>query len=262
MEAFRKIIAGVTAVAVAITFVGVGFLVCIAPPVTHMLSNMFAQDDISPFSRAQLVKVADATREYSFGNHDQLALYRQIYEVDAEYRDSVVRSGGKVPTDFPSVGEGAVPTNPSELKSVFAGASEMYCYSPDTISHLDDCHAIATSAYPVLVAMAIIAVAGLVFSGVTGGKRRLGSALFGAGITVLVAFVALGVWAAIDFNGLFTTFHQVFFAQQGNWTFPYDSLLICSLPEPFWAGMGAVWLATCVVLSVLAIVVGRNLKVR
>ena len=260
MEAFRKIIAGVTAVAVAITFVGVGFLACIAPPVTHLLSNTFAQDNVSPFNRAQLVKIADATRDYSFGSHDELTLYQQIYEVDAEYRDSIIRSGGKVPSDFPSIGEGLTPTSVTELKSAFSGASEMYCYTPDTVSHLDDCHAIATSAYPALIAIAIIAVAGLVFAGATDGRRRLGSVLFGAGITVIVAFVALGIWAIVDFQGLFTTFHQIFFAQQGNWTFPYDSLLICALPEPFWAGMGAVWLIVAVLLSVVSIVIGRKFK--
>ena len=51
------------------------------------------------------------------------------------------------------------------------------------------------------------------------------------GIIVLVAFVALGVWAIVDFNGFFTAFHQAFFAQQGNWAFPYDSLLICALRQ-------------------------------
>ena len=76
---------------------------------------------------------------------------------------------------------------------------------------------------------------------------------------LLVAFIALGAWAVIDFNGLFATFHSVFFSQ-GNWTFPYDSLLICALPTAFWMGMGVVWLATSAVISILSILIGKRLR--
>ena len=83
--------------------------------------------------------------------------------------------------------------------------------------------------------------------------------LLGAGIIVLVAFVGLGAWAAISFDSFFTTFHSLFFSQ-GNWTFPYDSLLICALPTEFWMGMGVVWLAVSFAVSILSIIIGRRLK--
>ena len=262
MDVVRKIVAGVAAVALAVVFVGLGFLVCIAPFVTHGLSSTFSLDDVSPFDRNQLVKVADATRDYSFGAHDKLALYQVIYDVDAEYQNKLVAAGGMAPADFPVLNAVRDRDDVNQYESAFEYASEMYCYSPQTISHLDDCFAIFNSARSVLIAMAIIAIAALAFTGATGGKRRLGSALFTAGLVVLVLFLAAGVWAVIDFNGLFTTFHQVFFAQQGNWTFPYDSLLICSLPEAFWMGMGAVCLAVAIIVSILSILLGRKLMTR
>ena len=246
--------------AMAFVFVGVGFLACIMPPVTHGLSSVFALDDLSPFDRSQLVKVADATRDYSFGAHDELALYRTIYEVDREFQASLNEAGGMVPADFPALAAVRDAGNVEQYRQAFAHASELYCYSPATLSHLDDCHAIASAAYPALVAIAILAVAGLAFTGVTAGGRRFGTVLLAAGVIVLALFVVLGVWAAIDFTGLFNAFHHVFFAQQGNWTFPYDSLLICSLPQPFWAGMAAVWLGASVVLSIVSILIGRRLK--
>ena len=259
MDIFRKIIAVIAAVALAITFVGLGFVACTLPPVTHGLSSVFSKDDVSPFDRNQLVKVADATRDFSFGAHNELALYRVIYDVDEEFSAKVTEAGGAVPTGFPSLGSVRDAADVSQYKAAFDNASEMYCYSQATISHLNDCYAIAEAAYPALIAIGLIAVAGLVFTHITGSRRRLGIVLFGAGLAVIVALAAFGAWAVVDFDGLFTAFHQLFFAQQGNWTFPYDSLLICALPEAFWMGMGVVWLATSIVLSLASVVVGRKL---
>ena len=254
----RVIINIVTAITLALTFVGAGFAVCATPPVTHALSTVFADDATSPLDRNQLVRVADATRDYSFGNHDLGELYRTIYEVDVEYRSSVgYAAASSTGVGFPKIDQVTDKTSIQQLTSAFDGASELYCFSQDTIKHLDDCHSIAATAYPLIIAAAIIAVAGLIFTGVTGRKRRLGIVMLSAGAIVIVAFVALGAWAAIDFQGFFAMFHSLFFSQ-GNWLFPYDSLLICALPTPFWAGMGVVWLVIALVLSALAIVIGHK----
>ena len=106
---------------------------------------------------------------------------------------------------------------------------------------------------------AILAVAGLIACGVAGRKRQVGNVVMASGIVVFVAFVALGAWAIVDFNGFFRMFHQLFFSQ-GNWEFPYDSLLICALPTEFWMGMGVVWLAVSFAVSILSIIIGRRLK--
>ena len=259
MTAVRGIFAFITAIALAVVFVAAGLAVCLLPPVTHGLSSMFAKDGISPFSRAQLVEVADATREFSFGAHDEAELYRVIYLVDSEYQKEIADAGGTVPSDFPKLDRVADRNSLPQLKSAFSGASELYCYSEDTVSHLDDCYRIMAVAFPVLVVVAAIALVGLVFTGVTGRKRMVGIVLMIAGIAVLVAFVALGVWAAVDFNGFFRMFHQLFFSQ-GNWEFPYDSLLICALPTEFWMGMGVVWLAVSISVSILSIVIGKGLR--
>ena len=89
MKAVRVIVNVLTALMLAFTFVGAGFVVCTTLPITHGLSWVFCDDGTSPFDRNQLSRVADATRDYSFGNHDLLALYQVIYDVDTEYRNSV-----------------------------------------------------------------------------------------------------------------------------------------------------------------------------
>ena len=256
----NKVISILTALTLAIVFVAAGLAACIAPPVTHVLSSVFARDDVSPFSRTELVKVADATREYSFGAHDLTRLYQAVYEVDSEYAARLAEVGAQVPQDFPKLPTTAMAPNATQLANAFKGASAKYVYDEQTVSHLDDCHKLFTGALPGLIIAAALALIGMIAGGVRMGKRKLGKVFMAAGIIVLVAFVALGVWAIVDFNGFFTAFHQAFFAQQGNWAFPYDSLLICALPEPFWMGMGAVWLVVAVLLSVIFFLIGNALR--
>ena len=259
MALVRNIVSIVAAIALATMFVVAGFAVCLAPPVTHGLSSVFALDSLSPLDRNQLVKVADATRDYSFGAHSELALYQVIYDVDLEYRNNVGYSAASTTSaDFPQLDVVNDRNSLPQLKSAFKGASELYCFSPETVSHLDDCHKLLTGAFPYIAAIAIAALASLVFTGVTGGKHRMRGVLVAAGAIVLAAFVCLGIWAIIDFQGLFAALHGLFFSA-GSWIFPYDSLLICALPTEFWMGMAVIWLAVSSVVSILSILIGRKL---
>lgn len=65
-----------------------------------------------------------------------------------------------------------------------------------------------------------------------------------AGAILTLVLIAAAVAAAFsNFDSFFTAFHQLFFAS-GTWTFPYDSLLIQTFPEPFWIASGAAWALT------------------
>jgi integral membrane protein (TIGR01906 family) len=62
-----------------------------------------------------------------------------------------------------------------------------------------------------------------------------------AGAVLTIVLIGLAAVAAVsDFESFFTAFHGLFF-RSGTWTFPYDSLLIQTFPEPFWATCGAAW---------------------
>ena len=259
MKLPNVIAAFIATLALAAVFVGAGYLACTSSPVTHGLSSFFSDDQTSPFTRSQLTQVADATRDYSFGDHDRTALYRVIYQVDMQLRQDITSSGGKVPQDFPKLDVVKDTFDGAQLASAFASASELYCYSPETVSHLDDCYRISRVALVVLAICGIAAIAGIIACGVLGRRRLLGNAFIASGIVVIVAFVARGVLAASDFNRFFGWFHEVFFSQ-GNWTFPYDSLLICALPTGFWVGMGVVWLVVSVLVSILSIAIGSRVR--
>ncbi len=262
MKTVRGLITTLGTVALAITLVAAGLGVCLLPSLTQGLAHSFAREDLSPFSREQLVRVADATRDFSFASHDETALYKVIYDVNAEHQQTLKDAGTSIPTDCPQLDKVTDQSDLTQLRSAFAGASESYCYSADSVSHLDDCNAVLVEAMPTLVGSAIVSVVALVALGVMGGRRSrhsMGAMLLVAGMTVVVCFVALGLWAVVDFNGLFTAFHKLFFSQ-GNWQFPYDSLLICALPTEFWMSMGAIWLGTSTLTALVCIVVGKQLR--
>ena len=120
MKVTKVIASTIATIALVVTFVGVGFFACIAPPVTHVLANFFSNDALSPFDRTQLVQVADATRDYSFGNHDKGDLFRTIYQVNIQYRQEVIMAGGSMPEMFPSLD---VVTDANDVKQLGSAGS-------------------------------------------------------------------------------------------------------------------------------------------
>lgn len=99
-----------------------------------------------------------------------------------------------------------------------------------------------------------------------GGRRRAGRGLF-IGMGLFAGFFAfLGVWALIDFNGWFTTMHELVFTNDLWLLDPAESMLIQMLPLEFFIsavksiiirfGIGAACLA--VVAAALQIPEGRK----
>lgn len=258
MRALRGIVMVFAVVTLVVTYVAAGFAVCLLPPVTHGLASAYVTEDISPFNRDQLVRAADATRDFSFGRHDEKALYRTIYDLDREYLDATAGKAANEP-GFPNLAVVSDANNLEELRLSCKGASERFCYTEDVVSHLEDCNVIMRKAVPVLVVCAAGAVAALVYTRMKCGRRATGLVLVISGAGVLSVFLLFGAWAALDFEGFFTTFHEVFFSQ-GNWTFYVDSLLICSLPTEFWMGMGVCWLVTSIAASTASVIVGWRLR--
>ena len=254
MSVLGRIASALGTVLLAVCLVGGGYaLVAMTDGPTVLLSTAFSGNDNpkTPFSKDELVEMALAGKRYTFDDNDRAAL------------DVALRSINESAASDGRAGEGAPDFSASSgsIDSVLADADEAYVLTFDAISHLDDCYAVARVARPALLGCLIGAVACLVLAGATGGRRRVGTMLLAAGIAVLGAFAALGLWAAVDFDGLFAAFHSLFFAA-GSWTFSWDSLLITMYPIAFWMGMGAVWLGATVLLCVLCIVAGVLLRRR
>jgi integral membrane protein (TIGR01906 family) len=108
------------------------------------------------------------------------------------------------------------------------------------VSHLLDVRHVLEVVHILSGVLALVLVLGLVFE-VARKRTMLIAEALAAGAVWSVALVAgCIVVALLDFDWFFSAFHRLFF-DSGTWTFPGDSLLILTFPEPFWVTAGAVW---------------------
>ncbi len=225
-------IALIGAVALTVVLMLSGLMACVLPSSTWLLSSAFSDDATSPFERAQLVDGALAGRSYTVAEHDREALEESLDNLlwdlgwDASYVDEEGKTRGLI-------------TLPREDRG------EAYTLTDEAISHLDDVWNVLQPVYAAYTAAVIIAGAcGFALARRvrwSTARRALATMLAAPAVVVLVAFAAFACWAAVDFSGLFETFHSLFFVA-GSWTFSYESLLICMYPIAFWVGMAAIWL--------------------
>lgn len=245
--------------ALAVTLVAAGFCACLAPSATEGLSRTFAWEDVSPFNRDQLSRVALAVRDYAFGSHDFEALLRTEYAVNSELAASRASTPGLRAAGAPDLSGLDETASADELAGALSTASDVYALDSEAVSHLDDCNAVARAIYPALAIVALLALVACIHLGRERGRRALGGVFVGGAGIVLGAFLAAGVWALIDFYGFFTAFHRLFFSA-GTWEFSAQSLLICALPTEFWMGMGTIWLAVTALVAILLGCVGIALR--
>lgn len=90
-------------------------------------------------------------------------------------------------------------------------------------------------------------------------RKKLFSALFlssflGAVISFLALFSIL-----INFNWLFTLFHQIFFPQ-GNWVFPLESQLIEIFPEEFFISVSKKIFVTFLLIEIILLIFAFFMK--
>lgn len=261
--------AALACVALAVTLVAAGFGACCLPVTTQLLSQATSNFEDTPYAPAQLTALAVATRDFTVDDYGRSALGTQgaqdvlaqrILDAarEASGEQSPVR--GRWSQAARDVVENPPSASPAQVAfTALAGVGDAYALDRDAVSHLEDCNRLVRTAVPVLWGAAALAAALLIALVATGRRRAAGWALTVAPAVLVVALAAAGLWAALDFNGLFAAFHGVFFPQ-GNWTFGIDSLLICMYPLGFWMGMGAVWLVTTLVACIICLAAGRRLR--
>lgn len=220
----KWILSTVTALFVAIAFIGAGLAVCAIPDMTtRVVSENTSDFSTSSFDKDKLVAAAIATKQYTVNVHDR------------EQLDDLIRD----------INEGR---NVSKL-------DERFKLTEDAIGHLDDVHAVLVQAGIVIGCIAIVALLLSVLCGLWKGMILVGDMLIEAGIITIVLMIACIIFAAINFNALFESMHSLFF-EEGTWTFSADSLLITMYPQSFWIVMGSIWAAVSGVFAIIAGVFG------
>lgn len=232
------------AAALAALAVLAGFVACALPGTTRALAERTALVDASPYTRGELVGLAEATRAYTLGRHSLADLLgAEAAALEAALADGRAEVEALGPAAAAAAEGRLAGMEAGELEALLGGASERLVLPARALAHLDDCHAAVLRAAPMVALAGAASVPLLAACARLGGRRGLGGALAAGGCLALALLAALALWAAADFEGLFAAFHGLFF-REGTWTFPWDSLLICMYPEAFWAGMAAVWALT------------------
>lgn len=227
-----KLISVLSAVFIAATFFCVGYAVCAGvPAVCEAAARMNATEEGSAFTQDALVEGAMATREYSFGSHDEEAYFTVIAQMNQECE-----------TPYASA-------SLDEIKA----APETYTVTPEALTHLDDVYDLSSRLMFPVIGIALVAGFLLMASYTLFGSTQVARALLWGGAVMLILIVVLALWACVSFESLFAVFHSLFFAN-GSWVFSADSLLITMLPTGFWTTMALVWAGITALLSAISVV--------
>ncbi|MDO5117286.1 MAG: DUF1461 domain-containing protein [Eggerthellaceae bacterium] len=236
MKVLRFIICLIATITLSVSLLAAGFFaVSSFPRMTGAVSYVTCDVANSPFNRSQLSSAAAATHEYAFGTHSKNNLYDALAQINDD-------------ADTPYA---------KTTRTRLAAAPDAYVLDERAFSHLDDCYKIAEVAREVLAIVACIAVVFLLLTGLVAKQRNLGRVLIISGCIVIVGFIALAVFAFVDFERLFTLFHSFLF-KEGTWTFSENSLLICMLPESFWVAIAGIWALVSALLSIVFILIGSK----
>lgn len=237
----RHIMAFFATLCFMVMILAAGFGVCVIPKTTELLAQHTDAQVNSPFTSEEIVRCAVATEDYTMFSNDYSKVMAVVQAINVE---------AGTPYANLSVEE-------------LAKAPVQYTLDADAISHLDDCFEVVNAARAIVIAIAVIGVVLAIILLTKGrdGRRSLGNALHWASVVLLLAIIAAGIYAVVDFNAFFAAFHSLFFAD-GTWTFPGDSLLITMYPEQFWVGMGIIWLVTSIIVGILFFAIGSAIHPR
>ena len=286
MRIVKGIATGVASALLAITLFAAGFGVCCLPIVTQVLSRATSNAADAPYTSEQLTTLAQATRDFTVDDYGRMAFgdegaQQALANVILQAAEAASAEGSPVADRWSaaaraalegkasaaSAGASAASAGASPSATAFdalAAVSDAYTFDADAVSHLQDCNKLIRSVAPWLWACAGASLAVLAALHIANRRnprcaRAAASICTAAPIALIVALAACGIWAAADFYGFFSAFHEVLFPQ-GNWTFSIDSLLICMYPLSFWMGMAAVWAATTLVACAASRALGAKLR--
>lgn len=238
-------------ISIAICLIAAGLVVCVVPASpTQLFSGWYADDETSPMTHEELVSFASTVHDYTFFDQNRTLLYADIVRINDHIAEEGRASEGQ-----PVITAG----DEASVAAAFDAADEAYVLHTDMIDHLDDVSKVVIIALVIAAVFLCIGSAEIMNGLFRGHRSDVAKMLIhGGAITIVVLALALA-WGLVSFDSLFTTMHQLLFAD-GTWTFAANSALICSLPTQFWVAMGGLWVGFSVILAAACIFIGVQLK--
>ena len=179
------------------------------------------------------------------------------------------QSTGLPSREYPAVGEmiaGYLTGREESFQHIFTDDAGIRreCFQPHEAAHMADCRELIRLDRLVMFVSGGMALI-LLGAGVLFGRRRADfcqGMLWGLrGIGLLAG--ALLIWAAVDFDGFFLTFHRIAFTNDGWLLDPRTDLLIRLMPEEFFISLGLrglPWALSVPVLLAIAARIGITLE--
>lgn len=265
-----------TSIAIAYSLFGLGFMVCTLPQATSAIGGTFSGWEHATYPEADMEEIAEAVRSFSIEGTSSEDLYNTIFSVMQEsepqiaalFEEGSAKNTDNTPannnttagkTSNSGNGTNTSSSNLALSSTNLAELEDQYSLPRNALSHLQDCTPIFTTGRISVGVVGGFALVGLIALGILAGRKRIGGTLIAGSALVIGILVALGIWAAVDFDGIFTWMHTLFFAQ-GSWVFNSDSLLITLFPEAFWAAMAGLWIISSVIFALIAGIVGKILS--
>ena len=281
MKVFSAIVSVIGTAALALVLFAAGYFACSAPLTTEIFSQNTSDYEHSPYTLDDLNALAIASRNYTVDERagvsasEARAAFNTVLMNAATHsstrylnvkKDDANELNQQKKETWSELMKALGETRPNDafgkedvnaVAAQMAKASDRFALDGDAFKHLDDCNVLINSLVPVIRIAGIVALICAIVLLVLRQWRWLGRMFSIAPLILLLSFAFMGAWAFVDFYGFFTAFHGVFFPQ-GNWTFSADSLLICMYPTAFWMSMGALWLATTALASIIILFFGRK----
>jgi integral membrane protein (TIGR01906 family) len=123
---------------------------------------------------------------------------------------------------------------PPESHFHYTTRDPSFFYNDREVSHMVDVRNVTTGALQVWAVSSVILAVTIGLLALWGPEGSLRSSLIVGSLLTIVLYVGLVAFTAINFQALFTQFHEIFFAD-GTWTFLWSDSLIRLFPLPFWA---------------------------
>lgn len=282
MKVFGGIVCVIGTLALTFVLFAAGYFACSLPVTTHIFSQNTSNYEASPYALDDLNALAMASRDFTVDprpegmtSEDARIAFNQTVmnaathsatrylnvkkddpsELNQQKKETWTELLSKLKAARPNDAFGKEDVN--KVAAKMAKVSDSFALDEDAFKHLDDCNKLINSIVPNVSIAGIIALICFLLLLVTRQWRWLSRMLTISPLILIIAFAWMGTWAFLDFNSFFSAFHGVFFPQ-GNWTFSSESLLICMYPTAFWMGMGALWLVTTAMASIIVLLFGRG----
>lgn len=233
-----------------------GLMICFLPITTQVVGHTFGSWNSAQYSEEDMATLAAAARSFAFDSSDDGAhLNATIWEVFSRYQPQLAQD----------IAEKSPITTVDSLSPAFAYAQtidgvsnrmlQSYLFDENAEMHLADCTHLFDFARIFFTITFLIALICSLILHKHRCLRRLSVVLIAGAATILIIIGALLIWLLLDFNGLFSLFHQLFF-DPNTWRFPIDSLLISLFPMAFWSAMVGIWVAGTLIASIIVLGIG------